>query len=209
VVWVFLLAIFCLGWFASVARFLKILIMNDGFLVMLLGKLVHRNWVSALFTKLVPCEGLKNQRVRHELVVSVQGDVCDDAGPEASYYMDLEKHNHHVCALLKALWYTVADMLRKSLQIVLTEEVGRRQVTLEAIQNQLKTASTAGDIFRAAPGMHITNNDNFIADERKKKEEKIEQMTKDNILGDEEMEREEGAKKVLERGLVGNTLTKP
>jgi hypothetical protein len=95
--------------------------------------------------------------------------------------MDLDKQNHHACSLLKVL----------GLRRVLAREVARRPATHEAVQNQLMTASTAGDTFRAAPGMHITNNDKFIDDERNKKEENIEQMTKDNHFLEEQMEREE------------------
>jgi hypothetical protein len=69
--------------------------------------------------------------------------------------------------------------------------LAERPVTHKAVQNQLVTASTAGYTFRAAPGVHITNNDKFIADERNKKEKKIDQMKKDNHLREEQMEREE------------------
>jgi hypothetical protein len=71
------------------------------------------------------------------------------------------------------------------------------------------TTSTAGYIFRAAPGMHVTNNDKVISDESKRKEENIEQMTKDKHFREEQMGREEGANKVLESGCSDNKLTKP
>jgi hypothetical protein len=89
-------------------------------------------------------ECLKNPSIIHELVVSVQGDACDDANPAASYYTDPDKQNHHTCSLFKAFGYTGADLLRKSLQRVLAEKVALWPATREAIQNQLMTAITAG-----------------------------------------------------------------
>jgi hypothetical protein len=111
-------------------------------------------------------------------MVYVQGDACDDADSGASYYLAQEKQNHHACDIINASGYIAADTLRKSLRRMFVEEE-QHPVTREAIQDQLMTASTAGDIFRAGPGMLIAI---CIAEERKIKEEKIDRMKKDKKL---------------------------
>jgi hypothetical protein len=127
---------------------------------------------------------LESNKLRHEIVEMIDGEIDSDADPYGSLINLIEETNIHVCAQLIDAGYSEEAVV--TLQRFARRVTGRQVQTREATrtdagsrerQDLLAKCTTAGQFFWITRGGAIMNSsDVLLSFERKEMEQKVKKM---------------------------------
>jgi len=146
---------------------------------------------------------LKSKRVRHEVVINDNNEIDDDADPFGQLLTLLEEQNHQACNKLLEAGYNNAELLRRHVRRVTTNQTAGRDATVtientRARQDLLMEVSTAGQFFHVTNGgAPMNSSDALIAYERKRMFKEAEAMEKKKEMYTAFATKEAAAKAVL------------
>jgi hypothetical protein len=136
---------------------------------------------------------LNSERLRHEVVEDVSGNIDNDADPYGSLLNQLEIDNHKVCEKLIEKGYPAASVhnMRLTVRRVTANQIQGREATMtqqgtRARQDALMQVHTAGQYYHVTNGGWVMNcTDMMFVHERKLMTAQYQKMIKEKDVHSE------------------------